>query len=295
MEDSRRFLQKKTRLRCGGQEINLSTPVVMGILNVTPDSFFPGSRATAADAVAARVHRMLSDGAAIIDVGAYSTRPGAGPVPPAEELRRLCAAMEVVRGKFPQAVASVDTFRAEVVREVVAQFGAVIVNDISGGQLGQGMFEAAAELGLPYVLMHMRGTPQTMQQHTAYANLVEEVMRYLSEKVNALHAAGVADVIIDPGFGFAKTTAQNFELLARLEELKIFELPVLAGLSRKSMVYRTLSVTPAEALNGTTALNMLALANGADILRVHDVKEAAEAVALWAATKAAAAAAAAAE
>ncbi|MDR3189271.1 MAG: dihydropteroate synthase [Prevotellaceae bacterium] len=280
MEDTRCFLQKKTHLRCGAQELSLTTPVVMGILNVTPDSFFSGSRTTTADAIAARACQMLSDGAAIIDVGAYSTRPGASAVPPAEELRRLCLALEVVRGKFPRALISVDTFRAEVVREVVAQFGAVIVNDISGGQLDAKMFETAAELSLPYVLMHMRGTPQTMQQHTRYDNLMEEVSRYLSEKVSMLHAAGVADVILDPGFGFAKTTAQNFELLARLEEFKIFELPLLVGLSRKSMVCRTLNVAPADALNGTTALNMLALAKGADILRVHDVKEAAEAVKL---------------
>ena len=288
MKDSRRFLQKKTHLRCGVQELNLATPVVMGVLNVTPDSFFSGSRAGTADAVAERAYRMLSEGAAVIDVGACSTRPGAAPVPQAEELRRLCAAMEVLRGKFPQAIASVDTFRAEVVREVVAQFGAVIVNDISGGQLDEKMFETAAELSLPYVLMHMRGTPQTMQQQTGYGNLMEEVTRYLSEKVSALHAAGVADVIIDPGFGFAKTAEQNFELLARMEEFKIFELPLLVGLSRKSMVCRTLGVAPSEALNGTTALNMLALANGADILRVHDVKEAVEAVKLLAATRAAA-------
>ncbi|MDR3365905.1 MAG: dihydropteroate synthase [Prevotellaceae bacterium] len=287
MEDSHRFLQKKTQLRCGVQELNLTAPVVMGILNVTPDSFFPGSRAGSADAVAARAHQMLHDGAAIIDVGAYSTRPGAGEVSPAEELRRLCPALEVLRSKFPQAMLSVDTFRAEVVREVVAQLGAVLVNDISGGQLDAKMFETVAELSLPYVLTHTRGTPQTMQQQTDYDDLMEEVMRYLSEKVNALHAAGVSDVILDPGFGFAKTTAQNFELLMRMEEFKIFELPLLAGLSRKSMVCRTLNVAPSEALNGTTALNMLALAKGADILRVHDVKEAVEAVKLSEAAKAA--------
>ncbi|MDR2814637.1 MAG: dihydropteroate synthase, partial [Prevotellaceae bacterium] len=285
MEDDRRFLQKKTHLRCGAQQLDLTTPVVMGILNVTPDSFFPGSRADSADAVAARAYKMLNDGAAIIDVGAYSTRPGADAVSPAEELRRLCFALEVVRGKFPHAIVSVDTFRAAVVREVVAQFGAVIVNDISGGQLDAEMFEAAAELSLPYVLMHMRGTPQTMPQQTSYANLMEEVTLYLSEKVNTLHAAGVSDVILDPGFGFAKTTEQNFELLARMEEFEIFELPLLAGLSRKSMVQRTLSVPPSDALNGTTALNMLALAKGADILRVHDVKEAVETVKLSAAAK----------
>jgi dihydropteroate synthase len=286
MEDSHLFLQKKTYLRCGEQQLNLAAPVVMGILNVTPDSFFAGSRVATADAVAAHVYQMLNDGATIIDVGAYSTRPGANEVSPGEELRRLCFALEIVRSKFPQVVASVDTFRAEVVREVVAQFGAVIVNDISGGQLDEKMFETVATLSLPYVLMHMRGTPQTMQRQTDYGDLMGEVTRYLSEKLNALHSMGVFDVILDPGFGFAKTVEQNFELLARMEEFKIFELPLLVGFSRKSMVCRTLNVSPAEALNGTTALNMLALAKGADILRVHDVKEAAEAVKLFEATKA---------
>jgi dihydropteroate synthase len=280
MKAKNRFLQKKTCLRCGEQLLDLATPVVMGILNVTPDSFFAGSRTNTADAVAARVYRMLVEGAAIVDVGACSTRPGADEVSPTEELRRLCPALEVVRGKFPQVVVSVDTFRAEVVREVVAQFGAVIVNDISGGQRDEKMFETVARLSLPYVLMHTRGTPQTMQQLTDYGDLMGEVVRYLSEKMSALHGMGVCDVILDPGFGFAKTTGQNFELLSRMEEFEIFELPLLVGLSRKSMVCRTLSVTPAEALNGTTALNMLALAKGADILRAHDVKEAVEAVAL---------------
>jgi dihydropteroate synthase len=288
MKEKHRFLQKKTCLRCGEQLLDLTTPVAMGILNVTPDSFFAGSRADTADAVAAHVCRMLNEGAAVIDIGAYSTRPGADEVSPAEELRRLCPALEVVRGKFPQAVVSVDTFRAEVVREVVAQFGAVIVNDISGGQLDEKMFETVAKLSLPYVLMHTRGTPQTMQQQTDYNDLMGEVMRYLSEKVSVLHGMGVCDVILDPGFGFAKTTGQNFELLSRMEEFEIFELPLLVGFSRKSMVCRTLNVTPAEALNGTTALNMLALTKGADILRVHDVKEAVETIKLAMAAEAAA-------
>lgn len=283
MKEKRDFLQKKACLCCGKQLLDLTSPVVMGILNVTPDSFFAGSRAETADAVAVRTYQMLSEGAAIIDVGAYSTRPGASEVSPDEELRRLCPALEVVRSKFPQAVVSIDTFRAEVAREVAAQFGAVIVNDISGGQLDEKMLETVAELSLPYVLMHTRGTPQTMQQQTSYGDVVGEVVRYLSEKVNVLHSAGVCDVIIDPGFGFAKTVEQNFELLSRLEEFSIFELPLLVGFSRKSMVCQTLSVTPAEALNGTTALNTLALAKGADILRVHDVKAAAEAVKLAAA------------
>jgi dihydropteroate synthase len=279
------FLQQKTLLRCGEQLLDLGEPVVMGILNVTPDSFYADSRATTADAVATRAHRMLAEGAVVLDVGAYSSRPGAAEVPPAEELRRLCPALEVLRGKFPQAVVSVDTFRAEVVREVVRQFGPVIVNDISGGTLDGRMLDTVAALGLPYVLMHLRGTPQTMQQHTAYADLVGELVRYFSEKVSTLHGMGVCDVILDPGFGFAKTTEQNFELLARLEDFQLFELPLLVGLSRKSMVCRTLGVSPAEALNGTTALNMVAIAKGAAILRVHDVREAAEAVRLWAALR----------
>lgn len=279
-------MQKKVSLRCGDKLLDLTAPVVMGILNVTPDSFFAGSRANAADVVATLTHQMLTEGAAIIDIGAYSTRPGAEKILPKEELRRLCPALEVVRSKFPQAVASIDTFRAEVVREVVAQFGAVIVNDISGGQLDEKMFETVAELGLPYVLMHMRGTPQTMQQETSYGDLMGEIMRYLLERVNTLHGMGVCDVIVDPGFGFAKTTEQNFEVLSRLEELNIFELPLLVGFSRKSMVCRTLDVMPRDALNGTTALNMLALTKGANILRVHDVGEAVEAVKLATAAKA---------
>ncbi|MDR1417044.1 MAG: dihydropteroate synthase [Prevotellaceae bacterium] len=280
MKEKNLFLQKKTCLRCGDKLLDLTAPVVMGIVNVTPDSFFAGGRAETVDVMAVRTYKMLSEGAAIIDVGAYSTRPGADEVSPAEELRRLSLAMGVLRSKFPQAIASIDTFRAEVVREVVAQFGAVIVNDISGGQLDRKMFETVAELGLPYVLMHSRGTPQTMQQQTDYDDLVGEVVRYLSERVSTLHSMGVCDVIVDPGFGFAKTVEQNFALLARLEEFRIFDLPLLVGFSRKSMICRTLNVTAPHALNGTTALNMLALTKGANILRVHDVEAAVEAVKL---------------
>jgi dihydropteroate synthase len=274
------FFHPKTTLRCGAKMLQLDKPVVMGILNVTPDSFYAGSRATTADAVAARAHQLLDEGAAIIDLGAYSTRPGAAEVSADEELRRLCAAMEVLRRKFPQAVVSVDTFRSAVVDEVVRQFGAVIVNDISGGQLDNKMFETLARHSLPYVLMHTRGTPQTMQQHTDYADLMGELVRYFSEKINALHSLGVCDVVVDPGFGFAKTTAQNFELLSRLRELQVFELPLLVGVSRKSMVCRTLNVSPEHALNGTTALHIAALERGARILRAHDVREAAETIAL---------------
>jgi len=278
MKTESSFLRKKSTLRCGERLLDLSTPLVMGILNVTPDSFYTNSRAVSADLIAARAYQMLSEGAAIIDVGAYSSRPGAENVPQTEELRRLCLALEVICKKFPQAVISIDTFRSGVVREVVKQFGAVLVNDISGGDSDEKMYATVAELGLPYAAMHMRGTPQTMQQQTCYADVVGEVIFSLSQKVNALHAAGVADVLVDPGFGFAKTTEQNFELLRRLEEFKIFELPLLVGLSRKSMVCRTLGVTPSDALNGTTALHTAALERGADVLRVHDVRAAVEAV-----------------
>jgi len=277
MKTESSFLHKKITLRCGERLLDLSAPLVMGILNATPDSFYANSRAASADMVAARAHQMLSEGAAIIDVGAYSSRPGAENVPQDEELRRLCPALEVICKKFPQAVVSIDTFRAGVVREVVRQFGAVLVNDASGGG-DEKMYAAVAELGLPYVAMHTRGTPQTMQLQTSYVSVTEEVILSLSQKVEALHRAGVADVLVDPGFGFAKTTEQNFELLRRLAEFKIFELPLLVGLSRKSMACRTLGVAPSEALNGTTALHVLALERGADILRVHDVRAAVEAV-----------------
>ncbi|MDR2938092.1 MAG: dihydropteroate synthase [Prevotellaceae bacterium] len=280
MEEKPHFLHKKTMLRCGDCLLSLASPVVMGILNVTPDSFYANSRTTGADAIAARAHQILSEGAAIIDVGAYSSRPNAADVSPEEELRRLDFALNIICKKFPQAIISIDTFRAEVVRQVVRNFGAIIVNDIAGGDADEKMHETVAELSLPYIAMHMRGTPQTMQQHTNYADVVAEVILSLSQKVNALHALGVADVVVDPGFGFAKTVEQNFELLRRLDEFKIFELPLLAGLSRKSMICRALNVQPSEALNGTTALNALAVERGADILRVHDVKEAVEVITL---------------
>jgi dihydropteroate synthase len=285
MKIERSFLRKKSTLRCGEHLLDLSTPLVMGILNVTPDSFYANSRAISADMIAARAYQMLSEGAAVIDVGAYSSRPGADDVPQDEELRRLCLAFEVIRKKFPQAVVSIDTFRSGVVREVVKLFGAVMVNDISGGDGDEKMYATVAELGLPYVAMHMRGTPQTMQQQTSYVSVTDDVIFSLSQKVNALHRAGVADVLIDPGFGFAKTTEQNFELLARLGEFKIFELPLLVGFSRKSMVCRALNVKPNDALNGTTALHVLALERGADVLRVHDVRAAVEAAKIVELTK----------
>jgi dihydropteroate synthase len=280
MYNEQSFSKNNTTIRLGEQLLDLATPVVMGIVNVTPDSFFADSRILTADAVAARVHQILQEGGKIVDLGAYSSRPGAAEVSEQEELQRLSMGMEVIRSKFPQAVVSVDSFRAGVIAEVARRFGAVIVNDISGGELDSKMFETVAELGLPYILMHMRGTPQTMQQQISYENLFAEVVQYFSDKLHTLRRLGVADVILDPGFGFAKTTEQNFELLRRLDEFKIFELPLLVGVSRKAMIYKTLEFTPRESLNGTTVLNTIALAKDAKIIRVHDVRAAVEAVKL---------------
>ncbi|GHT72230.1 dihydropteroate synthase [Bacteroidia bacterium] len=268
-------------VRCGGQLLSLASPVVMGILNVTDDSFYAASRCTTADDIATRTHQILSEGGAIVDVGAYSTRPGAVEISAQTEIERLTFALQIIRQKFPQTLVSIDTFRSEVVQEIVAQFGDFIVNDISGGELDLLLFETVAKLSLPYILTHSRGTPQTMQTLTQYDNLVGDLVLFFSKKIKQLHALGVADVIVDPGFGFAKTTEQNFELLAHLDDFHIFELPLLVGVSRKRMIYHTLQCSPAEALNGTTVLNTLALQKGATILRVHDVKAAAEAVRLW--------------
>ncbi|GHU93811.1 dihydropteroate synthase [Bacteroidia bacterium] len=267
-------------IRCGEQVLSLEKPLVMGILNVTEDSFYAQSRCTSADSIAARTHQIVAQGGAVVDVGAYSTRPNAADVAADEEIERLTFALSIIRQKFPEVVVSIDTFRSEVVQAVVKKFGSVIVNDISGGELDAAMFATVAQLRLPYILMHSRGTPQTMQQLTHYDDLLGEITYYFSAKIRQLHSLGVADLIVDPGFGFAKTTAQNFELLARMNELHIFGLPLLAGLSRKSLIYKTLQCSPEEALNGTTALNTLALQQGASILRVHDVRAASQAITL---------------
>lgn len=259
---------------------------VMAIVNVTPDSFFAGSRRQSEAEIGAAAERALLEGAGIIDLGGYSSRPGAEDVPPEEEYRRLERGIEVVRrvagGEFPL---SVDTFRAEVVRRLYDRFGAFVVNDISAGELDAEMIGAVGQLGLPYIAMHMRGTPQTMTTLTYYSGeeggVVGAVMRYFVAKVAEVRAAGVKDLILDPGFGFAKTVEQNFELLGQMDKLALFGCPVLAGLSRKSMIWRTLETTPAEALNGTSVLNWEALRRGASILRVHDVREAVETIRLF--------------
>lgn len=267
-------------INIGGRLLSFDRPMVMGILNVTPDSFFATSRCRGEEEIRQRVCRMRCEGADMVDIGAYSTRPGAEDVTPEEELRRLLPAISIVREEWPEAVISVDTFRAEVARCAI-EAGADMINDISGGEMDKEMFSAIADLHVPYVLMHMQGTPQDMQRAPHYENLMCEVFRSLGERVELLHEMGVADVIIDPGFGFGKTLEQNYEMMARLGEFRLLECPILVGISRKSMIYRLLDSTPEQSLNGTTALNTIALMNGADILRVHDVKEAVEAVNIY--------------
>ncbi len=269
---------RKRTLNIRGRLMDLSTPRVMGILNVTPDSFYAGSRTPSAEAVAARVRQIRDEGADFIDIGAYSSRPGAADVPAAEEMERLRMGLGVIAREAPEMPVSVDTFRADVARMCVEEYGVSIINDIAGGQLDAAMFDTVARLGVPYVLMHMQGTPQTMQREPHYDDVVAEVFQTLARGAQRLHAMGAADVILDPGFGFGKTVAQNYDLLAHLDELVALGLPVLVGVSRKSMIWRLVGGGPEDALNGTTAIHAIALMKGASILRVHDVKAATEAV-----------------
>jgi len=274
------LFRKKSTLNCRGKLLSLEAPLVMGILNLTPDSFYAGSRLSSVQQAVEQAAAMLTDGADILDVGGYSSRPGAMDISTGEELDRVLPVVEALHAAFPEATLSVDTFRAAVAEAAVSA-GAAIVNDISGGRLDAAMFDTVAKLQVPYVLMHMRGTPQTMTSLANYNDVVVEVLDELQGKAAALQQRGVKDIILDPGFGFAKTVAHNFELLSRLDELRILDLPVLAGLSRKSMVYKTLGLTQAEALPGTIALNTIALMKGAAILRVHDVKETKQTVQLY--------------
>ncbi|RCR66026.1 dihydropteroate synthase [Larkinella punicea] len=271
---------KKKTLNLRGNVLDLTTPVVMGILNINADSFYAGSRILSVDQAVERAGIMLSEGASLLDIGGYSTRPGAADISEAEETNRILPIIEALIHHFPDVWISVDTFRSAVARQAV-EAGAVLINDVSGGTLDPQMFETVARLGVPYVLMHMRGTPQTMMtQHTVYNNLVPDVLFELQQQLATLRALGQKDVLIDPGFGFAKTPQQNFQLLNQLEAFQMFDAPVLVGLSRKSTIWRTLNIQPEDALNGTTVLNTLALTKGADILRVHDVREAMEAITL---------------
>ncbi|CAG5068691.1 Dihydropteroate synthase [Dyadobacter sp. CECT 9623] len=272
----------KKSLNIRGKIVDLTTPLVMGILNVTQDSFFRESRVTSENDIIGRAETMLEEGAAIIDIGGYSTRPGAKVIDIEEESASVLAALQILTKQFPGIIISVDTFRSEVAKRAV-EYGASIINDVSGGTIDESMFATVAEARVPYILMHMRGEPQTMSKLTSYDNLVIDILQNLQSKIAALRIYGLADIIVDPGFGFAKNSAQNFELIRRLSEFQILGCTVLAGLSRKSTISKTLGITADEALNGTTVLNTLALQQGASMLRVHDVKAAVEAVKLWSA------------
>lgn len=272
------FSIKKT-LNIRGKLLSLDEPQVMGIINVTPDSFFPKSRIQVHSQILNTVEKMVHEGAAFIDIGGYSSRPGADDIPIDEEIARVVPPIRDVNRLFPDMVVSVDTFRAEVALKAI-EAGAGLVNDISGGLLDPDMIETVARLRVPYMLMHMRGDPQTMKTLATYNNLFKEIAVYYNRRIKVLNEAGIADIIIDPGFGFAKTIDQNFELLKNLSYFNMFELPLLAGLSRKSMIYRTLNTDPEEALNGTSILNTLAVLNKASILRVHDVRQAREVIQL---------------
>ena len=275
MHDSDLFLKLKGKL------YDLRTPVVMGVVNITPDSFFAFSRYKSDRTLLQQVETFLAEGATIIDVGGYSTRPQAAPVSVDEEIKRISEALEIICKKFPEAVLSVDTFRSPVARMAVQEYGVAMINDIGGGTLDQLMFETIADLQVAYVLMHTRGNPQHMQEQTQYEDVVADVLQFLAKRVAQLRLLGVHDVVIDPGFGFAKTLEQNYEMMSKLSIFRQINAPLLVGISRKSMIYKLLGVDPEEAMNGTTALNMLALMGGASILRVHDVKEAVETIRIF--------------
>ena len=268
-------------INVNGSLLSLYPPVVMGIINLTPDSFYAGSRVNDEKTLRNRVRQIADEGGSIIDIGAYSSRPDARDVNQEEEMRRLRDGLKIIRDTECNLPISVDTFRADVARMCVEEYGVSIINDISAGQLDKNMFQTVARLQVPYIMMHMRGTPQTMQQQTSYRDLVAEMFLYFSIRINQLHELGVNDIIIDPGFGFAKTQEQNYELLSRLEDFQELNMPILVGISRKSMIYNLLDTTPTEALNGTTVVNTIALMKGASILRVHDVRPCVEAVTIF--------------
>jgi len=261
--------------------LDLATPQVMGILNVTPDSFYSESRKQSEIAIIERAHQIVSEGASIIDIGAYSSRPGADDISTAEEMQRLRHALQLINYEQPNAIISVDTFRADVAKMCVEEYGVAIINDISAGELDDKMFDTVSKLKVPYIIMHMKGNPRTMQDSPKYDDLMGEMMMYFSLKINKLHSMGVNDIIVDPGFGFSKTIEHNYQLMANMEELHELKKPILVGISRKSMIYKFMGTSPQEALNGTTMLNTIALQKGANILRVHDVKECVEVVKMY--------------
>lgn len=271
-------------LNLRGKLYPLDEPQIMGILNVTPDSFFAESRTSDDEQIAARVKQMMDEGADMIDIGGYSSRPGADDVSPQEEMERLRRGLRIVRKLYPDVPISVDTFRADVARMCIEEEGADLINDIAAGMMDRQMFKTVARLGVPYIMMHMQGTPETMQLEPHYNNLRREVMLYFAERIDRLCQMGAKDIIIDPGFGFGKTIEHNYELMNHLEDFSVFNLPILVGISRKSMIYKLIGGTPQTSLNGTTVLNTIALTKGAHILRVHDVKQAVEAKRIWQAT-----------
>jgi dihydropteroate synthase len=274
------FFRKKETLNAGGWFVDLSSPKVMGIINLTPDSFYEGSRKQDVDSALLQAEKMLNEGATFLDLGAYSSRPGAADISEQEETDRLIPVVEAIADAFPNAFLSIDTFRAKVA-EAAIEARAHIINDISGGQLDENMFATVARLHVPYILMHMKGNPQNMQQQAHYDDVFAEVYDYFVDKYYQLKQLGVHDVIIDPGFGFAKKPEHSYALMSRLQDFNVLQLPILAGVSRKKMIYGLLGGTADDALNGTTALNTIALTKGANILRVHDVKEAVETVKIW--------------
>lgn len=267
-------------LNCNGKLISLHQPKVMGILNITPDSFFDGGRYMNDKRVLAQVEKMVLDGATFIDVGAYSSKPGASKVNEETELKRIAPIVKLILDNFPDTLISIDTFRSNIAKECIGM-GAALINDISAGLQDHKMLSTVADLGVPYIMMHMRGTPQTMQQQTNYNDLVKDVLFFFSERISLAKSHGIKDIIIDPGFGFAKTLEQNYQLLHQLELFKMIAHPLLVGISRKSMIYNLLDTTPANALNGTTALHMVCLDKGANILRVHDVQQAMECIQIY--------------
>lgn len=273
-----KFLKRTSSIQIGNLEIDLTVPVVAGIVNVTPDSFYDGGKMEDEKVLLSYVEKMIQEGASIIDMGAVSTRPGADPVSTKIELGRLLPAVQAVRSHFPEIPLSIDTFRSWVAVRVIDEVGPILVNDISGGSLDSKMFETIGKMKVPYILSHIQGTPRDMQENPEYDDIIKDVSKYFSEKIKRLTKMGVTQVIIDPGFGFGKAVEHNYELLNRLDAFKVFQLPVMVGVSRKSMVWKALETTPEEALNGTTVVNTLALLGGADILRVHDVKEAQDAI-----------------
>lgn len=267
-------------LNIKGTLMPLDKPLVMGILNVTPDSFYAGSRKQTEMDIEKRICEILAEGGSLIDIGGYSSRPDASEVSSDEEMRRLEIALRILNEHYSNIPVSVDTFRAEIARRCVEEYGVALINDISGGELDPEMFQTVADMRVPYIMMHMRGTPKTMQSLTDYTDMIGEITLYFAKKVRQLRLMGVNDIILDPGFGFSKTLEQNYQLMNHLADFKTFELPLLIGVSRKSMIYKLLGGTPADSLNGTTVLNTYALLHGANILRVHDVRAAVEAVRL---------------